>query len=118
MKLSIEEREDRTFLLDAGDILYIDTADKKTFLYTAREVYETPLRLALFSLLLVGVLSLCAVTFHWLSLKNSGAWLSFVGAFLACLLVFTLGFEIYFWAAGKRYDGLLGQYREKRKKRQ
>jgi len=38
-------REGRTFLLDAGDILYIDTADKKTFLYTAGEVYETPLRL-------------------------------------------------------------------------
>lgn len=38
-------REGRTFLLDAEDVLYIDTADKKTFLYTAKEVYETPLRL-------------------------------------------------------------------------
>lgn len=38
-------REGQTFLLEAADILYIDTADKKTFLYTADEVYETPLRL-------------------------------------------------------------------------
>lgn len=38
-------REGQTFLLDAGKILYIDTVDKKTFLYTAGEVYETPLRL-------------------------------------------------------------------------
>lgn len=34
-----------TYLLNAADILYIDTADKKTFLYTKREVFETPLRL-------------------------------------------------------------------------
>ena len=29
----------------ATDVLYADTADKKTFLYTADAVYETPLRL-------------------------------------------------------------------------
>ncbi|MBQ7954899.1 MAG: LytTR family transcriptional regulator DNA-binding domain-containing protein [Lachnospiraceae bacterium] len=34
-----------TFLLDAAEILYIDTVDKKTFFYTEKEVYETPLRL-------------------------------------------------------------------------
>ena len=32
-------------LLDVKDILYIDTADKKTFLYTGKEVYESALRL-------------------------------------------------------------------------
>lgn len=32
-------------LLDVKDILYIDTADKKTFLYTERAVYESALRL-------------------------------------------------------------------------
>lgn len=39
------EREGRTFLLDARDVLYADTADKRTFLYTAEGVFETPLRL-------------------------------------------------------------------------
>ncbi len=38
-------RDGQTFLLDAEEVLYIDTADKKTFLYTADSVYETPLRL-------------------------------------------------------------------------
>ena len=32
-------------LLDVKDILYIDTADKRTFLYTGTEVYESTLRL-------------------------------------------------------------------------
>lgn len=35
----------QTHILDASKVLYIDTADKKTFLYTAGQVYETPLRL-------------------------------------------------------------------------
>ncbi len=39
------EREGETYLLNAGDILYADTVDKKTFLYTIGGVYETPLRL-------------------------------------------------------------------------
>ena len=37
--------EDQTFLLAPGEILYIDTADRRTFLYTAGAVYETPLKL-------------------------------------------------------------------------
>lgn len=32
-------------LLDVKDILYIDTADKKTFLYTEKAVWESALRL-------------------------------------------------------------------------
>ncbi|MDE7054519.1 MAG: LytTR family transcriptional regulator DNA-binding domain-containing protein, partial [Oscillospiraceae bacterium] len=32
-------------LLDVKDILYIDTADKKTFLYTENAVYESALKL-------------------------------------------------------------------------
>lgn len=32
-------------LLDAKEILYIDTADKRTFLYTGQAVYECALRL-------------------------------------------------------------------------
>ncbi|NLL75826.1 MAG: LytTR family transcriptional regulator [Clostridiales bacterium] len=33
------------YILDASKILYIDTVDKKTFLYTDSDVYETPLKL-------------------------------------------------------------------------
>ena len=35
----------QTFILNAFDLLYVETIDRKTFLYTKREVYETPLRL-------------------------------------------------------------------------
>ena len=32
-------------LLDVKDVLYIDTADKKTFLYTEKQVFQSALRL-------------------------------------------------------------------------
>ncbi|WP_322199017.1 LytTR family DNA-binding domain-containing protein [Acutalibacter intestini] len=38
-------REGQTFLLDFHQVLYIDTADGRTFLYTKEQVYETSLRL-------------------------------------------------------------------------
>ena len=38
-------REGRTYLFEAGQVLYIESVDKRTFLYTAEGVYETPLRL-------------------------------------------------------------------------
>ena len=38
-------RNGQTYILDAAKILYIDTVDKKTFLYTKTEVYESNLRL-------------------------------------------------------------------------
>lgn len=38
-------RENRTYILDVSQILYIDTVEKKTFLYTEEDVYETPLKL-------------------------------------------------------------------------
>jgi len=38
-------RDGQTHILDASAILYIDTVDKKTFLYTKVAIYETSLRL-------------------------------------------------------------------------
>lgn len=35
-------RDGRTYILDADQIYYIDTVEKRTFLYTEQEVYETP----------------------------------------------------------------------------
>lgn len=39
------ERNGQTFLLEPGEILYADTTDRRSFLYTASGVYETPFRL-------------------------------------------------------------------------
>ena len=36
---------EQTHLLGISEILYIESVDRKTFLYTENEVYETPLRL-------------------------------------------------------------------------
>lgn len=38
-------REGETYLLDGAQVLYIDTVDRSTFLYTADGVYESSLRL-------------------------------------------------------------------------
>ena len=38
-------RDGESHLLDIKDILYIDTTDKRTFLYTRESVYESALRL-------------------------------------------------------------------------
>lgn len=38
-------KDQQTFLLDEGEILYIESVDKRTFLYTEDGVYETPMRL-------------------------------------------------------------------------
>lgn len=38
-------KDRQTYILDVEDILYIDTADKKTFYYTKTDVYETSFKL-------------------------------------------------------------------------
>lgn len=38
-------RGEETFLLDVSQIFYIDTADKKTFVYTEHDIYESNLKL-------------------------------------------------------------------------
>ena len=40
--------EGEIYLLDPDKVLYIDTADKKTFIYTENKVYDTSLRLGFF----------------------------------------------------------------------
>lgn len=39
------EKDGQTHLLDPAQILYADTTDRRSFLYTKDGVYETPLRL-------------------------------------------------------------------------
>ena len=38
-------KDGQTHILDTSKILYIDTVDKKTFLYTKSDMYETSMRL-------------------------------------------------------------------------
>ena len=81
----------------------------KKMRYTRRAL----LFLALFFPLLAGA----AWLFRWFPTDQVGAWLVFGGAFAAAFAVFTLGFELFYRAAGRKYDGLLGQYRRERERR-
>ena len=47
---------------------------------------------------------------------DAGHWAVFLGIFLGIFLVMTAGYEIYFWAVGRRYDGILGQYRRSKER--
>lgn len=71
-------------------------------------------RMLLFAVPLFAVLAALAQGFGWFPTQYRGAWLLFGGIFLLILLLFTAGFECYFFAAGRRYDGLLGQYRRRK----
>lgn len=76
-----------------------------------RYTRRTLLFLALFFPLLSGT----AWLFRWFPTEYVGAWLTFVGSFVVAFVLFTVGFEIYYRAAGRKYDGLLGQYRREKR---
>ena len=69
-------------------------------------------RLMLFGVLYLPLLTGIALIFGWFPAHKPGAWLLFLGLALAVLAAMTLGFELYFRVAGRKYDGLLGQYRK------
>lgn len=70
------------------------------------------LRSLLFVLLFLPALSLAAWKMEWFPTERAGSWILFVVIFFAIFAVMTLGFDIYFQITGRKYDGLLGQYRK------
>lgn len=38
-------KDNKTYIIDASDVLYCDTVDKKTFIYTNDNIFETSLKL-------------------------------------------------------------------------
>jgi len=71
-------------------------------------------RSLLFVLLFLPALSLAAWKGKWFPIENAGAWLTFIGAFFLTFAVMTIGFDIYFRITGRKYDGMLGQYRKEK----
>lgn len=100
-------------LLSAGGTLlqYICFTDRyiKKMRYTGR--------LVLFVAIFLPFLLAIAHWFHWFPMGDGKAWLLFAAIFIAILAVMTGGFEIYFRVTGKKYDGLLGQYRAERERK-
>ena len=71
-------------------------------------------RSLLFVLLFLPVLALAAWKTEWFPADQAGAWVMFIGIFFLIFLVMTIGFDIYFQVTGRKYDGLIGQYRRKK----
>lgn len=72
-------------------------------------------RLASFAVTFLLLLTTIAAVFRWFPLRHLDAWLLFVGIFVMIFVLFTIGFEIYYHRTGKKYDGLLGQYKARKK---
>lgn len=71
-------------------------------------------RSLLFVLLFLPVLALAAWKTGWFPTDQVGAWAMFIGIFFLIFLVMTVGFEIYFRITGRKYNGLIGQYRKQK----
>lgn len=74
-------------------------------------------RLIIFIIPFLAVLSICAICFNWFPKDNIGSWVTFIIIFIAIFIIMTIGFEIYFRVVGKKYDGLLGQYKKEKEKK-
>lgn len=74
------------------------------------------LRLLIFAVPFLILLTGCAYLFRWFPMDLFQSWLIFSGIFLGIFMITSLGFEIYYRISGKKYDGLLGQYKKSRSK--
>ncbi|MGN0551726.1 MAG: hypothetical protein ACI4I4_07825 [Acutalibacteraceae bacterium] len=72
------------------------------------------LRMCIFLLPFSAVITAFAVIFNWFPIENLGSWITFYVIFILIFIATTIGFEIYFRITGKKYDGLLGEYKRKR----
>lgn len=72
------------------------------------------LRLLCFSLAYLPCLAGLALAFSWFPPLEPRRWLEFFGLFLAILGIVTAAFEVSYQIKGKKYTGLLGQYKKNR----
>ena len=72
-------------------------------------------RMIIFTIPFLILLTVFALLFHWFPADRMINWIIFIGIFIALTLVLTLCFELAFRITGKRYDGLLGQYKKGKK---
>lgn len=72
-------------------------------------------RLALFMFPFLGVITAFAVSCDWFPVESIGAWLLFIGIFIACFVISAILFEIQFKITGDKYTGLLNEYKNKKK---
>ena len=71
-------------------------------------------RIFVFAVPFLALLLVSAFLFNWVPVGEALPWLMFIGIYLIVLVGGTIAYEIYYHAMGKKYDGLLGQYRKQR----
>lgn len=71
------------------------------------------LRLIIFVVPFGVTLMVISSIFEWFPRRGGLGWMIFIGIFIAIFVMMTIGFEIYYHFAGKKYDGLLGQYKKR-----
>lgn len=71
-------------------------------------------RSLLFITLCLPSLSLIAWKAEWFPLGRLESWVSFIVIFFLIFIIATIGFHIYYQAAGRKYDGLIDQYRRQK----
>ena len=74
-------------------------------------------RSVLFVALFLPTLTLLAWKGGWFPMEQAGAWVMFIGMFFLIFIVMTIGFDIYFRVTGRKYDGMLGQYRKQKEEK-
>ena len=71
------------------------------------------IRMTVFAIPFFAVLAANAYIFHWFPAYALN-WILFAAIFVVIFAVMFAGFEIYYHIIGKKYDGLLGQYRKQK----
>ena len=74
-------------------------------------------RSLLFVLLFLPTLAFAAWKAEWFPMEKAGAWAMFIGMFFLIFIVMTVGFDIYFRITGRKYDGMIGQYRKEKEEK-
>lgn len=72
------------------------------------------LRSLLFVALFLPALSVAAWLGGWFPIERAESWAMFIGMFFVTFIIMTIGFDIYFRITGRKYDGILGQYRREK----
>ncbi len=74
-------------------------------------------RSVLFVVLFLPLLTLFAWKAEWFPVDQAGAWAIFLGMFFLIFIIMTIGFDIYFRITGRKYDGMIGQYRKEKEEK-
>ena len=75
------------------------------------------LRSLLFVAMFLPTLALLAWRAEWFPTEEAGAWAMFIGMFFLIFIAMTIGFDIYYRIAGRKYDGMLGRYRREKEEK-